>query len=181
MKGTTPFYLGVGLLVAWQFLGGGALAAAEPLTISLVKSAGVNSQGKQRYIEPVGRVIEMVQQPLQLLIEVRNKSDSTAEMRGDDETSYGFEFTDESGVVTTMTRKKPERPLSSQQTYKHLNAGEAVIIPIEIDKEMWENVPEFVYGKKQVYKVRVVYLKHNNRPVYSVSYTLIVALGSLSQ
>jgi hypothetical protein len=181
MKGQTPFCLGVVLLMAWQFMGDGALAAAEPLTISLVKSAGVNSQGKERYVEPAGRVIEMVQQPLHLLIEVKNNSDSTAEVRGDDETSYSFEFTDEVGAVTTMTRKKPKRAPSSQQPYKHLSAGEAVIIPIGIDKDMWENVPEFVFGKKQVYKVRVIYMKHNNRSVYSEPYTLIVALGSMSK
>ena len=29
--------------------------------------------------------------------------------------------------------------------------------------------------------VRVIYLKHNNRPVYSAPYTLIVALGGVSR
>lgn len=168
------------ILLALAVLSVSVHAGQEPLRITLVKSGGPDSKGKELYFEPPGRVIEMVSRPLRLLIEVKNISSSSTEARGDDETSYMFEITDESGAVTIMKRKKAIGAQSSAQVYKYLNADEVLIIPIEIDQEKWENVPQFAYGKKQTFKIRVIYQKHNERPVYSLPYTWIISLGSLT-
>ena len=153
-------------------------AKEDALSVSLVKSAGLNREGEERFYEPAGRVIEVARQPLRLLIQVKNTSDSTARARGYDETSYSFEITDESGAVTVMKRKKKVGEQSSLQTFKNLNPGEVVIITIDADRDVWENVPEFVYGKKQTRKVRVIYHNYDDRPIYSPVYTLIWAVGS---
>lgn len=181
MNKLSLFRLGIASAVMWGSLCGGTFAAPDPLKISLVQRAGVNSKGEERFVEPAGRVIEMVRQPLSLLIEIKNQSDSTANVTAEDETSYSFEITDEAGAVKVVKRKKSAGGRSSALTYKHLNAGDVIIIPILIDADTWENIPEFVFGKKQTFKVRVIYQDYRGRPLYSPAYTWIVALGSLSK
>jgi len=167
-------------VLAWAVCCAGAVAKEDALRVSLVKSAGVNREGEERFFEPAGRVIEVERQPLHLLIEVKNISDSTARARGNDETSYSFEITDPSGKVTLMTRKKKVGEQSSLQVFKNLNPGEAVIITIDADRDVWEQVPVLVYGKKQTLKIRVIYHNYNDHLVYSPVYTLIWAVGSAS-
>ena len=176
MRSMTAFRPGAAFCLAWGIFCAGAHAGQGSLEISLVKNAGDN-----RYFEPAGRVIEMVSQPLRLLIKVKNVADTAAQARAEDETSYAFELTDESGAVTILKRKKKSGDGSGTQPFKYLDPGEAAMITIAIDRDTWENVPEFAYGKQQTFKVRVIYENYDGRKLYSPTYKLIIALGSLTR
>lgn len=156
------------IVLLWTACAAMPLHASEidPLTIAMVQSRGGS------YYEPAGRTMVIRGQPLRLFIRIRNTSKAAVLVRVSPERAYSIELKDEAGL-TSMVKRKETGHETVDDLRVRLSPDEEKIIPMEINRDTWEGVPNVTAGKDSKYTVRVVYENANGRNVYSESYTLI--------
>ncbi len=149
-----------------------ALYASElqPLEIAMVESGG------NRYFEPAGRRLVIRSQPVRLFVRIRNTSSAEVLIRVRPDLAYAFELTDSVGQMSLVQRKKGAGNEGDADVRVNLSPNAEKIIPIEIRRDTWDGIPDFVAGKESVYTVRVVYETADGHHLYSEPYTLIIKL-----
>lgn len=159
-------------LLLWGVCAALPLHASEldPLDITVVQKKG------DRYFEPANLQIVVWQQPVTLFIRIRNTSSASRMVRANPERAYALELKDSAGTTIMVKRKKSSGGDGTDDVRVNLAAGADRIIPIDIDRDTWEGVPEIPAEKESRYTARVVYENADGRTVYSKFYTLIFRL-----
>ena len=139
----------------------------NPLAITIVEASG------DTYFEPAGRRIVMRTQPIQLFIRIRNTSKAAVLIRVNSEKAYALELKDQAGLTSMVKRKKGPGGQADDDIRVNLAAGGDRIIPMHINRDAWEGVPDVKAGKTTTYTARVVYETIDGQHVYSEPYTLI--------
>ena len=143
----------------------------QPMDIALVESGG----GK--YFEPAERRIVIAKQPIRLFIRIRNTSDAAVMIRASPEKAYAIELKDEAGVTSIVKRKESTGGDMDDDVRVNLAPGADKIIPMEINRDTWEGVPDVPASKESKFTARVIYEKADRQHVYSQPYTLIFKIS----
>jgi hypothetical protein len=144
----------------------------QPLTIAIVES----SEGK--YSEPDRRRIVIRTQPMHLFIRIRNTSESAVLVRVLPEKAYSIELKDEAGLTSMVKRKKVVTDGEAEDDRRvDLAPGADRIIPMIINRDTWEGLPDLEPGKERKYTARVVYETAEGQLVYSEPYALTFSIS----
>jgi len=145
------------------------LRASElhPLSIAMMESSGAT------YFEPAGRRIVIQSQPIRLFIRIRNTSEASVLIRVSPEKAYAIEVKDQSGLTFMVKRKKGTGGDADNDIRVNLSPGADKIIPMDINRDTWEGVPDLKVGKENKFTARVIYETADEQHVYSEPYTLI--------
>jgi len=157
------------IMLLWTACATTPLHASElnPLAITMVESSG------GRYFEPVGRKIVILSQPARLFVRIRNTSETSQLIRTHPEKAYSIELKDDASLTTIVKRKKRTDGEPSDDLRVNLAPGADKIIPIHINSDKWEGLPDIKAGKEIKFTARVIYETADGKHVYSESYTLI--------
>jgi hypothetical protein len=142
----------------------------NPLEVTLVQSSG------DKYFEPAGRRIVVRFQPINLAVRIRNTSSSSRLVRANPELAYAIELKDQKGLTVMVQRKKGARGEGRDDIRVNLAPGADKIVPMEINRDTWDGVPDIAAGKESQYTARVVYETADGKHIYSESYTLVFHL-----
>lgn len=139
----------------------------HPLKISMVEHKGDD------YYEPNDKRILIWSQPVRLFVRIRNMSDSSVLIRVRPEMAYSIELKDDAGQTVIVKRKKVMGEQTDDDTRVDLAPGADKIIPIHINRDTWEGMPDVKRGKESKYTARIVYETAGGQIIYSEPYTLI--------
>jgi hypothetical protein len=155
----------------------------QPLTIAIVESSG----GK--YSEPDGRRIVIRALPIHLSIRIRNTSESAVAIRARPEMAFSLELKDQAGQTVMVKRKKEKSgetkddtatnssPGAENDTRVDIAPGADRIVPIIINRDEWDGLPDLEPGKEIKYTARVIYETASGQLVYSEPYTLTFSIS----
>lgn len=144
----------------------------QPLTIAIVESSG-----GETYFVPEGRRIVIKAQPIHLFIRIRNTSDSAVLIRVKPEKAYSIELKDQAGQISMVKRKTVIGVQTDDDTRGDLAQGADRIIPMIINRDRWDGIPELEPGKESKYTARVVYETADGQLIYSEPYTLTFSIS----